>query len=126
MKPALSIVFFTVASGAALSACSRSSACVALFDLPGGCRRRRRCRPAALAIVVSRWPGLASSTLHLANPRNAWRAYSRFRTSWLSRGGGVFDRALAVAAVFVTLLWLDVEGGREWLARLHRDRAVAL
>jgi DMSO reductase anchor subunit len=29
--------------------------------------------------------GLLSSTLHLANPKNAWRSFSRFRTSWLSR-----------------------------------------
>ena len=29
--------------------------------------------------------GLLSSVLHLANPKNAWRSFSRFRTSWLSR-----------------------------------------
>jgi DMSO reductase anchor subunit len=29
--------------------------------------------------------GLLASTLHLANPKNAWRSFSRFRTSWLSR-----------------------------------------
>tara|TARA_B110000444_G_scaffold104065_1_gene98286 strand:- start:246 stop:1037 length:792 start_codon:yes stop_codon:yes gene_type:complete len=29
--------------------------------------------------------GLVSSTMHLANPKNAWRSFSRFRTSWLSR-----------------------------------------
>ena len=29
--------------------------------------------------------GLLSSSLHLAKPSNAWRAFSRFRTSWLSR-----------------------------------------
>ena len=29
--------------------------------------------------------GLLSSTLHLANPKNAWRSFSRFKTSWLSR-----------------------------------------
>ena len=29
--------------------------------------------------------GLVSSTFHLANPRNAWRAMMRVRTSWLSR-----------------------------------------
>jgi len=31
--------------------------------------------------------GLLSSSLHLANPKNAWRAFNRFRTSWLSREG---------------------------------------
>ena len=29
--------------------------------------------------------GLCASTLHLANPRNAWRSLTRWRTSWLSR-----------------------------------------
>jgi len=31
--------------------------------------------------------GLIASTTHLANPKNAWRAFFRFRTSWLSREG---------------------------------------
>ena len=44
--------------------------------------------------------GLISSTLHLANPRNAWRAFSQFRTSWLSREG-----VLAVALYPVAILY---------------------
>ncbi len=60
-----------------------------------------------LALTVA---GLASSTLHLANPRNAWRAFARFRTSWLSREA-VFSLALTPAAVvFITLLAMNVEG----------------
>ena len=48
--------------------------------------------------------GLASSVLHLANPRNAWRSFARFRTSWLSREA-VFAAALfPVAAVYAILL----------------------
>jgi DMSO reductase anchor subunit len=31
--------------------------------------------------------GLLSSTLHLGNPQRAWRAFSQWRTSWLSREG---------------------------------------
>lgn len=38
----------------------------------------------AMALITA---GLLSSTLHLANPKNAWRSFSRFRTSWLSREG---------------------------------------
>ena len=38
----------------------------------------------AMSLIVA---GLLSSTLHLANPKNAWRAFFRFRTSWLSREG---------------------------------------
>ncbi|MBE0555030.1 MAG: dimethyl sulfoxide reductase anchor subunit, partial [Rhodobacteraceae bacterium] len=31
--------------------------------------------------------GLMASTLHLGNPQRAWRAFSQWRTSWLSREG---------------------------------------
>jgi DMSO reductase anchor subunit len=31
--------------------------------------------------------GLSSSVLHLGKPRRAWRAFSQWRTSWLSREG---------------------------------------
>ena len=31
--------------------------------------------------------GLLSSTMHLGNPQNAWRALSQWRSSWLSREG---------------------------------------
>ncbi|MEO8486970.1 MAG: DmsC/YnfH family molybdoenzyme membrane anchor subunit, partial [Betaproteobacteria bacterium] len=64
-----------------------------------------------LLLVIA---GLCSSTLHLANPRNAWRSASRFRTSWLSREA-VFALALIpVAAAFVVALWLDVRPRRMW------------
>ena len=48
--------------------------------------------------------GLLSSTLHLANPRNAWRAFSMWRTSWLSREG-----VLALASFPVVGLWALLE-----------------
>jgi DMSO reductase anchor subunit len=82
MKPALSIVFFTVASGAGLGLL----ALLALADLcpvpllsPAALMRGM-----ALALLLIA-AGLASSVLHLAKPSNAWRAFARFRTSWLSR-----------------------------------------
>jgi sulfite dehydrogenase (quinone) subunit SoeC len=72
LKPALSIVFFTVVSGAGLGLLSL----LALFSKGG------------ISIVVAMTlvsAGLLASFLHLANPRNAWRSFARFRTSWLSR-----------------------------------------
>ena len=50
--------------------------------------------------------GLLSSTLHLANPKNAWRSFMRFRTSWLSR-----EAVFAVLFYPVALLWLFTGGG---------------
>jgi sulfite dehydrogenase (quinone) subunit SoeC len=81
LKPALSIVFFTVVSGAGLG----TLALLALFAKSG------------VGIIVGMvlvTAGLLASVLHLANPRSAWRSFARFRTSWLSR-----------EAVFAVLLY---------------------
>jgi len=82
MKPALSIIFFTVSSGAGLGLL----ALTALVDLaaPGSLPPHALWRAALLGLVLVA-AGLVSSFLHLANPANAWRSFSRFRTSWLSR-----------------------------------------
>jgi DMSO reductase anchor subunit len=52
----------------------------------------------ALVLVAA---GLMSSTLHLANPKNVWRAVTRVRTSWLSREG-----VLALIFFPVAFAWL--------------------
>src|SRR6188474_1537135 len=99
MHPALSVIFFTVASGAGfgmlawlgLSAAIRPSlppaaAVIAEFAL-------------AFALTVF---GLLSSTFHLGRPERAWRAFSQWRSSWLSREGvfsvATFPPALALVA----------------------------
>lgn len=107
MKPALSIVFFTVASGAGLGVLALVGF-VALFQLPWLFPESLpKTGAIGLALTLA---GLGSSTLHLANPRNAWRAFARFRTSWLSREA-VFSLALmAVVVVFILLVTMDVEG----------------
>ena len=94
MKPSLSIIFFTVSSGAGLGLL----ALLALADL---CPVELLPKSAlaagvglGLSLVVA---GLAVSVLHLAKPSNAWRALSRFRTSWLSREA-VFAAALVPMA----------------------------
>ena len=81
MKPALSIVFFTVASGAGLG----TLALLALFSRGGA---------GILVGMALVSVGLLASVAHLAAPRNAWRSFARFRTSWLSR-----------EAVFAALLY---------------------
>ena len=82
MKPAFSIIFFTVGSGAGLGLL----ALTALFDViaPGSLPPQVVWRSGFLALVLIA-AGLVSSTMHLANPKNAWRSFARFRTSWLSR-----------------------------------------
>jgi sulfite dehydrogenase (quinone) subunit SoeC len=97
MKPALSVIFFTVSSGAGLGlmfllVLSRFSHLAAAST---------QWWAGAVAAGLLLTAGLISSTLHLANPKNAWRAFSRFRTSWLSREG-----VLAVAIYPLAALYL--------------------
>ena len=95
MQPALSIIFFTSASGAGFGLFVFLSA-YTLFYRPDSTLFATACGVALLLIVL----GLFSSTLHLANPKNAWRAFSRFKTSWLAR-----EAVLAVAFFPVVVLW---------------------
>jgi len=107
MKPALSIVFFTVASGAGLGLL----ALLALTDL---CpvpllSPEALARGIALALLLVA-AGLASSLLHLANPANAWRAFARFRTSWLSREAVVAALLFPVAFAYLIAVWSGSAG----------------
>jgi DMSO reductase anchor subunit len=101
MKPAFSIIFFTVSSGAGLGLL----ALIALVDMlaPGGLPPQALWRGAlfGLGLVAA---GLAASLLHLANPRNAWRTMARVRTSWLSREAAAAMALFAVGAAYVALL----------------------
>jgi DMSO reductase anchor subunit len=53
--------------------------------------------------------GMLSSTAHLANPKNAWRAFTRWRTSWLAREG-VFA-VLYYPFAMLYLVWVFFTGG---------------
>jgi DMSO reductase anchor subunit len=114
MKPSLSIIFFTVSSGAGLGLL----ALLALGDLldvalpPGPLMQGVAI---ALALVAA---GLASSVLHLAKPTNAWRAFSRFRTSWLSREAVFAACLFPVALGYGALAWADENGPLSVVAAL--------
>ncbi|MDQ6924544.1 MAG: dimethyl sulfoxide reductase anchor subunit [Pseudomonadota bacterium] len=114
MKPSLSIIFFTVSSGAGLGLL----ALLALGDLlDNALPSDALMQGIALALTLVA-AGLASSVLHLAKPANAWRAFSRFRTSWLSREA-VFAACLApVAFGYGLLVWTDEDGALRALAAL--------
>ncbi len=107
MKPAFSVLFFTVLSGAGLGALALLGALdlLATFGvlspaippvlMPGALA-------VALAFVVS---GLSASTLHLANPKNAWRSATRWRTSWLSREAIISLVLILVASCYALACW---------------------
>jgi len=104
MNPAISVLIFTISSGAGYGLLSWliglqlvSGKTVDITELfIGGF--------IGLALVTI---GLLSSTAHLANPKNAWRAFNRFRTSWLSREGVFAVLYYAIALGYVLLLWLN-------------------
>ena len=58
--------------------------------------------------------GLVASTFHLGNPQRAWRAFSQWRSSWLSREGCLAVATLIVmapygfGAVFLGQLWMPL------------------
>jgi DMSO reductase anchor subunit len=84
MKPAFSVLFFTVTSGIGYGLLMWLVAMQLISGQVGELQNFLMVGFIGLTLATL---GLLSSTLHLANPKNAWRAFSRFRTSWLSREG---------------------------------------
>jgi len=105
MHPALSVIFFTVASGAGFGLFSLLFV-ADFFALGGGFSRAHLLAGGAIALALIVL-GLLSSTLHLANPKNAWRAFSRFRTSWLSREGVFAVAFMPLALAYLACIAFD-------------------
>ena len=100
MKPAWSIIVFTVFSGFGLGL----AFALALLSEPTGLSANAVLWMSLLSATLTAG-GLCSSVLHLANPRNAWRALFRLRSSWLSREG-----LLALMFFPALLLWTWLGG----------------
>ncbi|MBL8565670.1 MAG: dimethyl sulfoxide reductase anchor subunit [Hyphomicrobiaceae bacterium] len=121
MHPAYSVIFFTTASGAGLGLLAWLGLGNALELLPKS--QWFGFFGVGLAVVLLS-AGLMSSTFHLGRPERAWRAFSQWRSSWLSREGvsavltyiptgvlgigwgimGITDGAVAVAGVVAAVL----------------------
>jgi DMSO reductase anchor subunit len=129
MNPAPSVILFSVLSGMgfgllAFLGFGRMSHIFTLWVV-------------AYALAVS---GLLAATFHLGNPKRAWRAFSQWRTSWLSREGwgavatllilapmslqnwiaphpvfGIIGGALAVFTVFTTaMIYTQIRAVPRW------------
>jgi sulfite dehydrogenase (quinone) subunit SoeC len=105
MHPAYSVILFTTLSGAGYGLFIWLAG-ILLIDIDTG-------RPVdltqlfwglglAVALMVS---GLFASTSHLGRPERAWRAFSQWRTSWLSREG------VCAVATFVAMAPLVLRSG---------------
>lgn len=100
MNPAPSVIFFTTLSGLGYGLAFWLAAARALGGVPADTPWFGAISlGAALALVTA---GLLSSTAHLGHPERAWRAFSQWRTSWLSREGV----AAVLSFVPLGLLWL--------------------
>lgn len=109
MNPALSVILFTISSGAGYGLLMLT-VLLALTPLGGELPAMVILIAGVVALILIT-VGLLASTQHLANPKNAWRAFSRFRSSWLSR-----EAVFAVLLYPFALLWLAAAG---WFGRAH-------
>ena len=111
MHPAISVIFFTVTSGAGFGFLALIGLGVPMPD--GGVGAFMAAAIAGLLSVA----GLISSTFHLGHPERAWRAFSQWRSSWLSREG-VCAVITLVLFGFYALNWVFFETRIVWLGLL--------
>ncbi|MDX8520549.1 dimethyl sulfoxide reductase anchor subunit family protein [Mesorhizobium dulcispinae] len=112
MHPAFSVVFFTTATGAGYGL-------LALLGVLGGLGFIQPDfwlglfgMALALGLIIA---GLLSSTGHLGRPERAWRAFSQWRSSWLSREG-VASVATFIPAGLFGIGWVLMGKSDGWVA----------
>ena len=123
MRPTFAIIFFTVLSGAGygllfltglsllyaptlISGFGEYAAAADLDTL--AMRARFACEIALAAGALLAIAGLLSSVGHLGKPLRAWRAFSQWRSSWLSREG--VASVLTFVPTFGLLAWMLAGG----------------
>jgi DMSO reductase anchor subunit len=84
MHPAFSVIFFSTLSGLGYGIWFWTALKLAT---PRGAHAATVLAALLLLAVIPVVAGLLSSLLHLGKPLRAWRAFSQWRTSWLSREG---------------------------------------
>ena len=102
MNPALSVIFFTVTAGAGYGLLF-ILAFAHIASLSDNISPDQVTVMAVVGLLLVT-AGLVSSTFHLANPKNAWRSFTRFKTSWLSR-----EAVFAVLFYPISLIWMALE-----------------
>ena len=117
MHPALSVIFFTVISGAGYGV---------LLLLGAGLLADPRLFPRYEILLLlfvgagAAAAGLTSSMFHLGQPQRAWRALSQWRSSWLSREGVSALVSFVPVCTLGVAVWVDADYG------LVRTLAVVL
>ena len=108
MHPSFSVIFFTTFSGAGYGLW----VWLGLMAATGQPLARTPTGVALALGFILVTAGLLSSTLHLGKPLRAWRAFSQWRSSWLSREG------VAAVLCYLPALWLAAASYQETDARI--------
>ena len=112
MHPAYSVIFFTTATGAGYGLLALLVLAAITGAVPPDFWLGLVGLGLALGLVSA---GLLSSTGHLGRPERAWRAFSQWRTSWLSREG-VAAAATYVPAGLFAIGWVFLHRVDGWFA----------
>lgn len=105
MQPAYSVIIFTTASGAGYGLLALATA----LALTGHIETSRWLGFTLFGVAFGLITlGLLSSAFHLGRPERAWRAFSQWRTSWLSREGVLAAFTYLPAGLFA-LGWVIFE-----------------
>lgn len=110
MHPALSVIFFTVASGIGYGFFT-VLAVAGMFSI---LYQQLLVEGSIIALILITG-GLASSTFHLANRKNAWRAVFRFKSSWLSREGVLAILFYPIAIAYIALAYWGYAIPANWI-----------
>ncbi len=121
MHPALSVILFTVLSGAGYGLFAITCIYHSL-NQSESLETQTVLLSCGLAVALIT-TGLISSTFHLANPKNAWRAFSRVRTSWLAREGLLAVLFYPIATLYILTVWKEI-GGYNWLVIISMIAAL--
>ncbi len=112
MHPAYSVIFFTTATGAGYGLLAMLGVAGAAGLVPADFWLGFIGLGLALSLISA---GLLSSTGHLGRPERAWRAFSQWRSSWLSREG-VASVLTYIPATFFAAGWVFFGTTKGWVA----------
>jgi sulfite dehydrogenase (quinone) subunit SoeC len=114
MHPAYSVIFFTTATGAGYGLLALLGVSAGFGMIEPGFWFRFVSLGLALVLIAS---GLLSSAAHLGRPERAWRAFSQWKSSWLSREGVAAVATFIPAGLFgIGWVLLGKDGG--WVAAM--------
>ena len=101
MHPAYSVILFTTLSGAGYGLCVWVASYVLIAIDQGTSLNAAFVLSGLLLAIMLMISGLVASTAHLGRPKRALRAFSQWRTSWLSREGVLAIATFAAMAPLV-------------------------